>query len=276
MSNFLLRSITGIIFTLSIVLSIIWEPILYVLLFSTLCYFCIKELLELLNRANKDIHLRSLLIPASGSLIFLVSSLHFIMPMIIPTAFLAIIPLTFLAIIISELYRRDRNFIAAISQEFFALLYVVAPFIMLSYLVSGNIRNSGSELLLGFFIVLWTYDSMAYVSGVLIGKHRLFPSLSPKKSWEGFIGGMLFSMGAAYILSLFFPLLTCLEWILMAVITGIFGTFGDLSESWIKRQMNIKDSGTMLPGHGGLLDRFDAVFFAAPALLAYFLIINAL
>ncbi len=276
MSNFLLRSITGIIFTLSIVLSIIWEPILYVLLFSALCYFCIKELLELLNRANKDIHLRSLLIPASGSLIFLVSSLHFIMPMIIPTAFLAIIPLTFLAIIISELYRRDRNFIAAISQEFFALLYVVAPFIMLSYLVSGNIRNSGSELLLGFFIVLWTYDSMAYVSGVLIGKHRLFPSLSPKKSWEGFIGGMLFSMGAAYILSLFFPLLTCLEWILMAVITGIFGTFGDLSESWIKRQMNIKDSGTMLPGHGGLLDRFDAVFFAAPALLAYFLIINAL
>jgi len=275
-SNFLLRSITGIIFTLSIVLSIIWEPILYVLLFSALCYFCIKELLELLNRANKDIHLRSLLIPASGSLIFLVSSLHFIMPMIIPTAFLAIIPLTFLAIIISELYRRDRNFIAAISQEFFALLYVVAPFIMLSYLVSGNIRNSGSELLLGFFIVLWTYDSMAYVSGVLIGKHRLFPSLSPKKSWEGFIGGMLFSMGAAYILSLFFPLLTCLEWILMAVITGIFGTFGDLSESWIKRQMNIKDSGTMLPGHGGLLDRFDAVFFAAPALLAYFLIINAL
>jgi len=249
-SNFLLRSITGIIFTLSIVLSIIWEPILYVLLFSALCYFCIKELLELLNRANKDIHLRSLLIPASGSLIFLVSSLHFIMPMIIPTAFLAIIPLTFLAIIISELYRRDRNFIAAISQEFFALLYVVAPFIMLSYLVSGNIRNSGSELLLGFFIVLWTYDSMAYVSGVLIGKHRLFPSLSPKKSWEGFIGGMLFSMGAAYILSLFFPLLTCLEWILMAVITGIFGTFGDLSESWIKRQMNIKDSGTMLPGHG--------------------------
>jgi phosphatidate cytidylyltransferase len=119
-------------------------------------------------------------------------------------------------------------------------------------------------LLLGFFLILWIYDSGAYIFGSIFGKHRMIERISPKKSWEGFIGGSLTGLLVAYLVSASFTGLTVWEWLLTGITIIIFGTFGDLVESMFKRSAGVKDSGKVLPGHGGILDRFDAVFIASP------------
>ncbi len=274
-NNFLQRSITGIVFVSAIMLSIIWQPIAFVLLFTPVTWLTVHELASLINSGNEHLQLRVQLIASAASLLFMSLSL-LLLYYDIPSAIFGIVLFSFLSLMISELYSRKRNFFLNFSVEFFSIAYIALPFTLLSYLGGGYFRNSGTEILLGFFIILWTYDSMAYTTGVLLGRHKIFPAISPKKSWEGFIGGLTFAAIAAYVLSLFYPVMSVSEWIIFALITGIFGTFGDLSESWIKRQLNIKDSGSILPGHGGLLDRFDAVLLAAPAIFAYLLILNDL
>jgi phosphatidate cytidylyltransferase len=104
------------------------------------------------------------------------------------------------------------------------------------------------------------------------GKHKLFERISPKKTWEGSIGGLIFGMVMSWVLSIYFNDLSLLQWLSIGLITIVFGTFGDLAESMIKRSMNVKDSGKLLPGHGGLLDRFDAALLAAPAVFIYLVI----
>lgn len=125
------------------------------------------------------------------------------------------------------------------------------------------------ELLLGIFILIWTYDSFAYLTGSLIGKHKMIPKVSPKKSWEGFFGGMVFSLITSFILSKTLSLLSFGEWTGMAIIVAVFGTLGDLMESQVKRMADVKDSGNILPGHGGLLDRFDSFLMIIPFALTY-------
>jgi phosphatidate cytidylyltransferase len=110
---------------------------------------------------------------------------------------------------------------------------------------------------------------MAYVCGMLFGKRKLLERISPKKTWEGAVGGLLFAMLAAYIVSIFYKELSLTHWLTLAAIISIFGTLGDLSESMLKRSIGVKDSGNILPGHGGLLDRFDALFLAIPAVYLY-------
>ena len=110
---------------------------------------------------------------------------------------------------------------------------------------------------------------MAYIFGRWLGKHRLFERISPKKSWEGSAGGMLSAMGMAFVLAQFFTELATIDWIVITVIIVVTGTLGDLVESMLKRSLNVKDSGTLLPGHGGLLDRFDALFLSVPFVLLY-------
>ena len=122
---------------------------------------------------------------------------------------------------------------------------------------------------LSVFIFLWASDSGAYLVGSLIGKHRLFERISPKKSWEGSIGGGVLALVAAWALWYFFPIMSLWQWIGMALVVVVFGTWGDLVESLLKRQLGIKDSGHILPGHGGILDRFDSSMLAVPAVVIY-------
>jgi phosphatidate cytidylyltransferase len=130
------------------------------------------------------------------------------------------------------------------------------------------------NILVGFFIILWIYDSGAYVFGVSFGKHRLFERISPKKSWEGFIGGSIVAISAANVISVFFTELRLFDWLIISAIIIVFGTFGDLVESLLKRELNIKDSGNILPGHGGILDRFDGIFLSVPIIFAYLQIVR--
>ena len=123
--------------------------------------------------------------------------------------------------------------------------------------------------LLGFFILIWTGDTMAYLGGMTFGRHRLFERISPKKSWEGSITGGLFALAMAWFLSLFFTELSTPQWMGMAAIIIVTGTLGDLAESLLKRSVGAKDSGQLLPGHGGFMDRLDSVFLSAPFVFVY-------
>jgi len=127
---------------------------------------------------------------------------------------------------------------------------------------------------LAFLMMLWSSDTGAYIFGVKFGKHRLFERHSPKKSWEGFIGGLICSALTAYVLSLYFTELSLFHWLIVASIITVTGTLGDLSESMLKRSLSTKDSGTFLPGHGGFLDRFDGLLIAAPLVYFYLHLIS--
>ena len=122
---------------------------------------------------------------------------------------------------------------------------------------------------LGIVLLVWANDTFAYFAGSLFGKHRIAPEISPRKSWEGFAGGLIFAMVTAYVLSGFYFSLNPVQWMVVASLVVVFGTLGDFFESWLKRQAGVKDSGSLMPGHGGFLDRFDALIFCLPFVTLY-------
>jgi len=128
-------------------------------------------------------------------------------------------------------------------------------------------------VLLGFFLLIWANDSGAYIVGSLVGKNKLFERISPKKTWEGFLGGGFFALMFAWLISYFVTEISLIDWLVVALITFVFGTFGDLIESLLKRMVKVKDSGNILPGHGGILDRFDSMIIAAPMVFIYLVLV---
>lgn len=173
-----------------------------------------------------------------------------------------------------ELFTTKTNSFRNLNEILFGLLYVFIPFFSLNILgtsekFSTKVEVTSSQhILLGFFVVLWTSDSMAYVTGKLIGKNKIAPAISPGKTWEGVIGGFAFSLVAAFLIS-YFTESSLYLWLGMAAIISLFGFLGDLSESMLKRKAGLKDSGNLLPGHGGILDRFDGIVFSAPLVMCY-------
>ena len=165
-----------------------------------------------------------------------------------------------------------------IGVSLMGIVYVAIPFALLSYLIvfdkdaMTGIYNP--NILLGYLFLIWTSDTCAYLAGRSFGKRKLFNRISPKKTWEGAAGGFILSLILAYVLSIYFTSLTIPNWLIIAAIVVITGIFGDLTESMFKRSVGIKDSGVLLPGHGGILDRFDAVFISAPCIWVYLSIIN--
>jgi len=156
------------------------------------------------------------------------------------------------------------------SYTFVGFIYVTAPFCFFYSLgFLANPMNYSFHLPLAFLLMLWANDTGAYLFGVKFGKTRLFERHSPKKSWEGFFGGMFTSVVVSWLISMQFTEMRALTWAGMAVLIVCFGTLGDLVESMLKRSLNAKDSGTILPGHGGLLDRFDGLLLAAPVVYVY-------
>lgn len=179
------------------------------------------------------------------------------------------IPLIFL-LIIFELYNPVKSDWHRIGSKFSAIIFVVVPFgLMNSLLFSRATNGFHTGVLIGLFAIIWTNDIFAYLIGSKFGKNRLFERHSPKKSWEGSVGGFVFAILAAYILSLFYTQLSMVNWLVMGAIISVSGTYGDLAESLLKRNAGVKDSGTLFPGHGGVLDRFDAVLFATPFVFVY-------
>lgn len=165
------------------------------------------------------------------------------------------------------------NFVKATAEIGIVLTGIVllaAPFaLFVSFLTLSNDLITGKEFLLMYLVILWVFDSFAYIVGSFAGRHKLYERLSPGKTWEGILGGLFFGFLTAWIISLVYTGIPMIHWFIVALIIMIFGTFGDLIESMFKRNAGVKDSGNLLPGHGGILDRFDAVLFSAPVVYFY-------
>ncbi|QOI96406.1 MAG: phosphatidate cytidylyltransferase [Flammeovirgaceae bacterium] len=168
-----------------------------------------------------------------------------------------------------KLYKKsEKKPFTNIAFTFLGIFYVAVPIALLNHAVfEAGYYNY--EIILGSLLILWASDSGAYFAGTRFGKHKLFERISPKKSWEGFWGGALLAAVMTFVLSLYFTSLTIVDWLVIGLIIIIGGTFGDLVESLLKRSIEIKDSGTSLPGHGGFLDRFDGLLISAPFIAAY-------
>jgi len=141
--------------------------------------------------------------------------------------------------------------------------YLSSAFVFL-ILIANYHKEYNPCILLGSFILVWTNDTFAFLVGKNFGKQKLFEKISPKKTVEGFLGGLFFSCIASYFIATFTESLSFNSWLILSIIISVFGTLGDLIESKFKRQANVKDSGAIMPGHGGLLDRLDSIIFAAP------------
>ncbi len=268
MSTFLKRTISGTLFVIIIIGSILLGRYSFLLVFITLMLFSLYEFYKicLQSRVRPQILYGILL----GALIF-ATNYFFAIGKIGPFIFLGLIPLL-LSIFIIELYRNQNKPLHNIAFTLLGLLYVALPFSLLNYIVlsySSYRIGYQSHLLIGFFALAWANDSGAYAFGVSIGKNKLFPKISPKKSWEGLIGGFFTTALVAWLISMVFPEVSLFHWFVIAFITAVMSVFGDLVESMFKRSIGTKDSGKFLPGHGGVLDRFDGILFAAPVVFVY-------
>lgn len=179
----------------------------------------------------------------------------------------------FLVRFVIALYDKSHSAFSDTAMSVLSLLYIALPLGLLCLIYSDTYQSS--YLILAMFAMIWLNDTGAYCVGSLLGKHRLFPRLSPKKSWEGFVGGLVFCVGAAIAANYLIPELFGLaEWIIYGILVCVFSTWGDLFESMLKRTYGIKDSGNLIPGHGGILDRIDSLLFVAWATFLFFAIVQ--
>jgi phosphatidate cytidylyltransferase len=188
-------------------------------------------------------------------------------------SFLVLIPMMLLIMVI-ELYRKQDKPFDSLAHTLFSVLYSAIPFSMFpfaafsrtglnSILPHNNIIFSPG-IIIGFFILIWANDTGAYLTGMLFGRHKLMERISPKKTWEGFIGGLIIASVAAWFLSDWLGVVDKIHWVIISLIISVAGTYGDLVESMLKRSTGVKDSGTIMPGHGGFLDRFDSAILSFP------------
>ncbi len=178
-----------------------------------------------------------------------------------------IVPTTF----VCELWRKSPTPIANIATTFMGIIYVALPMAALLFIPQLLVGKWSAWAMLAFISIIWINDVFAYLVGVTLGKHRLCERISPKKSWEGFFGGLAGAVGAAILFGHLFDG-NLLVWAGLGAVSALAGVAGDLVESLIKREVDVKDSGKMMPGHGGFLDRFDALYLAAPFALFYLII----
>ncbi len=272
MSNLAKRSITGILLVATIIFSLVIGHYTFFFLFLLIQLLCQHEFYRLLR--NEKITPQRLTGMFAGSLTF-IACYFFARGMAGHEILFVIIPLVSF-IFIQELYLQNNHPYLNTGATIGGLVYIALPFSLMNFLVfpEGEAKTYNPDLLIGFFILVWVYDSMAYLSGMLLGRTPLFARVSPKKTWEGLAGGSLFTFLAAWGVSILFPIIKMWDWEVIAGTIIIFGTFSDLSESLLKRSVGEKNSSELLPGHGGLLDRFDTLLLSIPMIFLYLQVIS--
>lgn len=268
-NNLIQRSLTGALIALLTVFSVIWNEYSFVLFYATILVLCIIEYHIIIRK----VHGHPILAWEIVLSLVLFTGSWLIFRKTLPIEVLILmIPLIFLSLI-TELYRRKKRVVQNTATTFLPVIHIALPFSLFTGLAYMN-HTYDYRPVLAVILFTWTFDTFAYIFGVLVGKNKIAPKISPKKSWEGFAGGLIAGIGLAFILAEFWTMFTPTKWVLISIIISIGATFGDLVESMIKRAAGIKDSGNLLPGHGGVFDRFDGFVFAIPFVFSYLYIIN--
>lgn len=261
------RAITGAIFISVLIGSILFSPYTFGILFFLITTLGLWEFYSLAQKANYfPQRIAGLLL---GALVFISAYFAFTpgLEYIAVTCAISFLPISF-AIFLFELFRKKENPFGNIAFTLLGVFYVAVPFAMLSVIVMGHPVYKPT-ILLGIFFILWSSDTGAYLAGKAFGKHKLFERISPGKTWEGSIGGGIIAVIIAYVVSIFYTEHRTIDWVIIALIIVVFGGLGDLAQSLLKRSVNVKDSGTLLPGHGGILDRFDSLIMSIPFIFTY-------
>ena len=268
MKELIIRTLTGALFAVVIIGSILWSPWAVFFVLGVFVAIGLYEFQRLILGGEKV----SLLYYFLGISIYALIGLMG-MEVIDFSNFLLVF-ISFFIVIAAELFRFPKPSWKHIAASFAAFIYIAVPMgLMNSFFFLGNGGMSFPWILLSLFILVWANDVFAYLIGSAIGKHKLFERLSPKKTWEGSVGGFVFTLVFAWLFSLVASNYSLSQWLVLGMIISITANLGDLAESLLKRNAGVKDSGTIFPGHGGVLDRFDAVLFATPFVYFYLFIL---
>jgi len=264
MNNFVKRTLSGILFVSLTAGCILLSSYAFLIVFAVIVGIVVSEFQKLTNQQS-DVNVNLWLSVVGAVLLFVSSFLY--ASQTLPYLVFSLYGMYLVAVLVLELYRQKLNPLHNWAYFILGQVFIALPFSLLNFVL--YMADYQPIILLSLFVTIWVNDTGAYLVGVSIGKHRLFERISPKKSWEGFVGGALAALLSGYVFSLLIPEISLVEWFVLSEIVVVFATFGDLIESLMKRTVHVKDSGNIMPGHGGLLDRFDSMLLVTPVVFIY-------
>ena len=268
MNETLKRAISGAVYIVLLIFSITYSTESFFVLFGVFLLIAVFEFCELVH-INKIFPV-IIAVLMYGSVTYLETQNQHLSKNFDYTLLAVTLLISFQCIYF--LFNEKQHKVDTISKYLFLLGYIILPFIIITKIPFG-IKGYNPKIIIGIFILIWTNDTFAYIVGKSIGKHKLYEKISPKKTIEGFLGGIVFAVIASYLIATYYiegKQTAQFIWLGFALIVGIFGTIGDLIESKFKRIANVKDSGKIMPGHGGILDRLDSVIFVAPFIFLFY------
>ena len=267
------RAISGTVYVLLLISAALYSPYSFLLLFGVFLLISVIEFCKLINL--KPIF--PLVIACLSYVLFNIGSINKTNEILLLIASLLIAVKS-----LSFLFEKQNKHLDTTSKYVFLTGYLIIPIILFSKIpflnadnqfVNIHSNNYNPKIIISILAIIWSNDTFAYLVGRSIGKNKLFEKVSPKKTIEGFVGGILFAMITGALLAMFYLQESLIQWVIIALLLGIFGTLGDLIESKFKRNAGVKDSGAIMPGHGGILDRLDSIIFAAPFVYLFYQIL---
>lgn len=274
MKNLLTRTLAGIVYIAAIVASLLFGDIYFVILVSLFAVAGVHEFIKMMANVDHSDNRMTRgwdMVGAAAIVVFNSINASIYATFSPLSAFTVLSPILLYIVVrmVVQLYLKQGNAVHSLTSSLAAQVYVSLPLALMTYMY----YIYSPMLLLSMFIMIWLNDTGAYVVGSMLGKHKLFERLSPKKSWEGFFGGLVFTVGGALAIHVWLNGWLCGlslgAAVGMGLVVTLFSTWGDLVESMIKRSAGVKDSGHLIPGHGGILDRIDSLLLVVPALLYY-------
>lgn len=267
MRTFLIRTFSGAFYAALIIGSIFAGPVVFGLVMLAFLLLGITEFHQIIKLSGRAPSM--ILLVLSSALIYLTG--YLITLGILPTNAVGIAVFVYFLAVIIQFFSNSEKVIEKTGAVLLGISYLTIPLLILNLLYYNDFtfNQSDNYILLGLFFITWLNDTFAYIIGSWLGKHKLAERISPNKTLEGSAGGFIFSIAGAYFLSLVFDQIDRVDWIILAAIIVVFGTFGDLLESVMKRSAGLKESGKLIPGHGGILDRIDSILIAAPFVFIY-------
>ena len=277
MSRLLQRAITAVIFVVIMLAGLYYSENSFLALFGLITVASLWEFYTIILKNDTYDLLRKINGVIIGGTPFLVAAYYHLGKFEDGSGFFKICILVFLPILflpfIIELFTKSKHPFANLGYLFLGLIYIGIPFTLAQF-IAINDGNYYPNIILGLLLLTWANDTGAYLIGSQIGKTPLFPRISPNKTWEGSMGGVTITFLIDWLLSVYMTELSLVNWLILAILVSIFASVGDLIESMLKRSLGVKDSGNIMPGHGGFLDRFDAFIFLLPFASSYLLLIR--